>query len=124
MKSLLSTSVSFESAIITCEIERGTRERRANKKFEGRHERRAFEGRAAGPRHGLVGDDSDEVVSGVQLIIAKTDYWDAEKIRISIHETEYTFGRRDDATGGEASTGAIFPDSAVACARSADVGLR
>ena len=34
---------------------------------------------------------------------------DAKKIRISIHETEYIFGRGDDASGGEASTGAVFP---------------
>ena len=54
-KFLLLTSVSFESAIITCELERGTRERRANKKFEGRHERRAFEGRAAWPTPWLGG---------------------------------------------------------------------
>ena len=50
-------------------------------------------GELLGPRHGLVGDDFDEVVSGVQLVIAKTITGDAEKIRISIHETEYTFGR-------------------------------
>ena len=47
VKSLLLSSVSFESAVITCELEDTARERRANKKFEGRHERRAFEGRAA-----------------------------------------------------------------------------
>ena len=57
--------------------------------------------------------ETDEVVSGVQLVIATTITGDAEKIRISIHETEYIFGRRDDATGGEASTGAVFPWIAI-----------
>ena len=72
-------------------------------------------GELLGPRHGLVGDDSDEVVSGVQLIIAKTITGMQKKIRISIHETEYTFGRRDDATGGEASTGGWFFRVSIFC---------
>ena len=66
-------------------------------------------GELLGPRHGLVGDDSDEVVSGVQLIIATTITGMQNGCSRRFYETEYTFGRRDDATGGQASTGAVFP---------------
>ena len=45
VKFLLSTSVSFESAIITCEIERGTGERSAGMDRAIGHEQRPFEGR-------------------------------------------------------------------------------
>ena len=45
MKSLLSWSISFESAIITCEIERGTGERSAGMDRDMGHEQRPFEGR-------------------------------------------------------------------------------
>ena len=44
VKFLLSTSVSFESAIITCEIERGKRERRANMDRDMGHGRRPIDG--------------------------------------------------------------------------------
>ena len=44
-KFLLSMSISFESAIITCEIERGTGERSAGMDRAIGHEQRPFEGR-------------------------------------------------------------------------------
>ena len=57
VKSLLSSSISFESGVITCELEDTARERSANVKFEGRHERRPIEGgEPLGPHHRLVGD--------------------------------------------------------------------
>ena len=45
IKSLLSSSISFESVVITCELEGWAHERRAQTDRATRHERRPIEGR-------------------------------------------------------------------------------
>ena len=96
VKALLLSSVSFESAVITCELEDTARERSANVNFEGRHERRPIEGQAAWSTPSLGPWRVTNLTKwsrSVLLVIATTINGDAEWMKTLFYETEYAFGQ-------------------------------